>query len=136
MDEKITKTDEEWRAELSPEAFHVTREEGTEPPFSHPYNDEKADGVYHCVSCAAPLFEAGSKFDSGTGWPSFFQPANAQAVSEHVDRRLFSRRTEIRCARCEAHLGHVFKDGPQPSGLRYCMNGVALDFDKKGDDQV
>jgi peptide-methionine (R)-S-oxide reductase len=87
------------------------------------------------VSCAAPLFEAGSKFDSGTGWPSFFQPASAQSVSEHVDRRLFSRRTEIRCARCEAHLGHVFPDGPQPTGLRYCMNGVALDFDKKSDDQ-
>ena len=134
MNDKITKTDAEWRAQLSPEAYHVTREEGTERPFSHPYNGEKAAGTYHCVCCGEPLFSSDAKFDSGTGWPSFFAPVDDAAISEHEDRRLFRRRTETRCARCDAHLGHVFADGPKPTGLRYCMNGAALDFHKSGDD--
>ena len=124
----VKKTDAEWREQLTPEQFHVMRMHGTEPPFSHPYNNEKTAGVYHCTGCGAPLFSSEAKFDSGTGWPSYFEPVDADAVSEHVDRGLFMKRTEIRCARCEAHLGHVFPDGPQPTGLRYCMNGVALDL--------
>lgn len=119
----------EWREKLSPEAFHVTREHGTERAFSHPYNAEKRDGMYRCVCCGTPLFSSDTKFDSGTGWPSFYAPDGDEAVGEHEDRSLFSRRTEIRCAKCEAHLGHVFPDGPEPTGARYCINGVALAFD-------
>ena len=126
--EQVNKSDQEWRAQLSREAYHVTRKHGTERAFSHPYNSEKRDGVYRCVCCGADLFAGEDKFDSGTGWPSYTKPAHGGCVSEHEDRSLFTRRTEVRCARCEAHLGHVFPDGPDPTGLRYCINGVALDF--------
>lgn len=125
---KIEKPKDEWRRQLSPEAYHVTREHGTERAFTSPLNEEKREGVFHCVCCGKPLFGSDAKFDSGTGWPSFVQPVRADAVTEHDDRKFFMRRTEVRCADCDAHLGHVFPDGPQPTGLRYCMNGVALDF--------
>lgn len=125
---KVSKTEAEWRAELSPEQFYVTRQHGTERAFTHPYNSQKSAGTYMCVCCGEPLFAATDKFDSGTGWPSFVQPAAKEAVAEHEDRSFFMRRTEVRCARCDAHLGHVFPDGPKPTGLRYCINGVALRF--------
>lgn len=130
-DETIKKSDAEWRAQLSPEAYKVTRKHGTERAYTSPLNGEKRPGVYHCVGCGAPLFSSDAKFDSGTGWPSFYQPAEGAAVGEHEDRSLFMRRTEVHCAKCEAHLGHVFPDGPKPTGLRYCINGVALEFEPK-----
>ena len=126
---KIVKTDAQWRAELTPEQFRVAREHGTERAFTGPNWDLKKDGTYTCVCCDAPLFDADTKFDSGTGWPSFFAPLDKNAVEEHEDNSWFSRRTEVRCARCDAHLGHVFPDGPKPTGLRYCMNGVAMKFE-------
>jgi peptide-methionine (R)-S-oxide reductase len=126
---KIEKTDAEWQQQLTPEQYHVTRQHGTERPFSHPYDNEKGSGRYDCVSCGAPLFKSDAKFDSGTGWPSFFQPISPEAIAEYVDKGFFTTRTETRCARCDAHLGHVFPDGPQPTGLRYCMNGVALSLE-------
>jgi peptide-methionine (R)-S-oxide reductase len=129
---KVTKSEAEWRAELTPEQYYVTREHGTERAFTGPYWDEKRPGSYSCVCCGAPLFASDTKFDSGTGWPSFSAPVDG-AVSEHDDRAWFMRRTEVRCAACEAHLGHVFPDGPQPTGLRYCMNGTALKFAATGD---
>jgi peptide-methionine (R)-S-oxide reductase len=125
----VVKSDEEWRKTLTREEFHVTRQHGTEPAFSHPYAEEKRDGMYRCVCCGAPLFSSETKYDSGTGWPSFYAPADSGSVSEHEDRSLLMRRTEVRCAKCEAHLGHVFPDGPNPTGLRYCINGVALKHD-------
>lgn len=127
--EKIHKSDGEWRAELTPEQYKVTRKHGTERAFTSPLNDETRAGTFNCVCCGAPLFRSEAKFDSGTGWPSFVAPVSPSAVEEHEDRSLFMRRTETRCARCDAHLGHVFPDGPEPTGLRYCMNGVALDFE-------
>jgi peptide-methionine (R)-S-oxide reductase len=130
---KIQKSEAEWKAELSPEAYRVARQHGTERAFSHPYNNEKSAGTYKCVCCGKPLFEAASKFDSGTGWPSFFAPLSATAIEEHDDSSWLMRRTEVRCADCDAHLGHVFPDGPRPTGLRYCMNGVALKFEPKKD---
>jgi peptide-methionine (R)-S-oxide reductase len=127
----VQKSDAEWREQLTPEQYHVTRKHGTERAFTSPLNDEKRDGTFHCVCCDAPLFDAGTKFESGTGWPSFTAPASAEAVTEHDDRSFFMRRTEVRCANCDAHLGHVFADGPHPTGLRYCMNGVAMTFTPK-----
>lgn len=126
---KIAVAEEEWRKKLTPEQYHVTRKHGTERAFSHPYHQEKRAGMYRCVCCGAPLFSSETKYNSGTGWPSFYAPAGEQAVSEHEDRAFFMRRTEVRCAKCEAHLGHVFPDGPKPTGARYCINGVALQLD-------
>jgi peptide-methionine (R)-S-oxide reductase len=124
----INKSDAEWRSELTPEQFRVMRQHGTERPFTSPLNSEHRDGVFACAACGQELFESGTKFDSGTGWPSFFAPINPGAVGETSDRSLFMPRTEVRCSRCGAHLGHVFPDGPKPTGLRYCMNGVSLRF--------
>ena len=122
----VKKTDAEWRAELTPEQYHVTRRHGTEQAFSHPYHKDKRDGVYTCICCGARLFSSKAKFDSGTGWPSYYEAVSPDNVTEHEDRSFFMRRTEVRCASCEAHLGHVFPDGPNPTGLRYCINGAAL----------
>ncbi len=125
---KVAKSDEEWKKQLTPEQYYVTRKHGTERAFSNPLNREKRGGDFKCVCCGATLFTSDTKFDSGTGWPSFWAPAEPDAVSEHKDRSWFMRRTEIRCASCDAHLGHVFPDGPKPTGARYCINGVALTF--------
>jgi peptide-methionine (R)-S-oxide reductase len=132
MTDKIEKTEAEWRAQLSDLAYKVTRKGGTERAFSHD-DFPKAPGTFKCVGCGAPLFDAETKFDSGTGWPSFWTPVAPDAVEERPDEGLSMRRTEVVCARCEAHLGHVFPDGPRPTGLRYCMNGVALTFDPETD---
>jgi peptide-methionine (R)-S-oxide reductase len=125
-----TKTDAEWRQELTPEQYHVLRESGTERPFSSPLSSEKEPGVYNCAACGAELFRSNEKFDSGTGWPSFIAPADNAAVTTKTDRSLFMKRTEVNCANCGSHLGHVFDDGPGPDGLRYCINGVSLEIDK------
>lgn len=127
--EKIVKSEADWRAELTPEQYHITRQSGTERPFTGPYWDEKRPGLYRCISCGVPLFRSETKFDSGTGWPSFHSPVEAEAIDEHSDNALGMRRTEVRCSACEAHLGHLFPDGPQPTGLRYCLNGTALKLD-------
>ena len=130
---KVSKTDEEWRAQLTPDEYYVTREHGTERAGTHPYNQEKRAGMFNCVCCGRELFSSDTKYESGTGWPSFFAPSEEDAVSEHSDRSWFMTRTEVRCADCDAHLGHVFPDGPQPTGQRYCMNGTALKFEPKED---
>ena len=128
-----SRTDNEWREKLTPEQYHVTREAGTERAFSGPYWDDKTPGIYHCICCDTPLFDADTKYDSGTGWPSFFQPVSQDAVAEKADNSLFVRRTEVVCNNCGAHLGHVFPDGPPPTGLRYCMNGTALRLEAAAD---
>lgn len=130
--EKIQKTDAEWRAELTPEQYHVLREHGTERAFTGELLENHADGRYLCAGCGQPLFDSDAKFDSGTGWPSFTRPASSEAVSCHEDRSHGIRRVEVRCARCEGHLGHVFDDGPRDAGgLRFCLNSAALDFTPK-----
>ncbi|MDC1412384.1 peptide-methionine (R)-S-oxide reductase MsrB [Amylibacter sp.] len=126
---KIIKTDAEWRLKLSELAYKVTRKHGTERPFSND-NFPKVNGIFSCVCCQNALFDSNSKFDSGTGWPSFFEPINPNNIEEKSDRSLFMRRTEVLCSKCDAHLGHVFPDGPLPTGLRYCMNGIAMVFEE------
>lgn len=130
---KVVKSDAEWQKELTPEQYYITRKHGTEPAWTGPYLSEKSKGIYRCVACGAPLFSSETKYDSGSGWPSFYQPIEGGAVSEHSDNSFLMRRTEIRCASCEAHLGHVFPDGPKPTGQRYCMNGHALKLQKADD---
>ena len=127
MSDKIQKTEAEWREILSPLAYKVTRKGGTERAFTHD-DFPKTAGMFKCTCCGADLFDAETKFDSGTGWPSFFRPLSGDVIEERADNKLFMRRTEVVCANCDAHLGHVFPDGPEPTGLRYCLNGVALKF--------
>ncbi|HBF98720.1 MAG TPA: peptide-methionine (R)-S-oxide reductase [Alphaproteobacteria bacterium] len=127
---KVSKSEAEWREQLTPLQYEVTRKHGTERPFSDNGHDCKDTGVYHCVCCDTPLYASDTKYDSGTGWPSFFAPISEEAVAYRDDRSLFRRRTEVICGTCHAHLGHVFEDGPKPTGLRYCMNGAAMNLHK------
>lgn len=130
--QKVHKTEAEWRELLTPEQFHVMRQKGTERPFTGALTANHADGMYHCGACNAPLFQSTEKFESGSGWPSFWQPVSTDAIESHEDSTLGMRRVEVTCAACGAHLGHVFPDGPKPTGLRYCINSASLAFEKKG----
>jgi peptide-methionine (R)-S-oxide reductase len=129
--DKVKKTEDEWRRELTPEQYHVMREKGTERPFTGEYEKTKEKGTYVCAACGNPLFTSDTKYESGSGWPSFYQPAGAESVRTETDDSMFMSRTEVLCSRCDAHLGHVFDDGPQPTGERYCMNSVALKLEKE-----
>ena len=131
MEPKVQKSEEEWRRELTPEQYHVLREKGTERAFTGKYHATKESGMYRCAACGAELFSSETKFDSGTGWPSFYEPVGADAVDTEDDSSLFMRRTEVICSNCGSHLGHVFPDGPHPTGLRYCINSCALDLDRE-----
>lgn len=129
--ERLDLSESEWRRRLTPEQYHVLREAGTERAFAGRYTDNKADGTYHCAACELALFDSADKYDSGSGWPSFTRPLSEDAVSDHTDTSHGMTRTETRCARCDSHLGHVFPDGPPPTGLRYCINSICLDFQSR-----
>lgn len=131
MPTKLQKSDAEWRAQLTPEQYHILREKGTERPFTGALVNNHADGFYHCAACDAPLFKSGTKFESGSGWPSFFEPISPEAVELHEDRTFGMTRVEVTCATCGGHLGHVFPDGPNPTGQRYCINSASLKFEDK-----
>ena len=131
MVDKVTKSEQEWMQQLTSEEFQICRLKGTERPFTGKYNSEKSAGVYKCICCGHPLFDSRTKYESGSGWPSFFAPISEDAVATEEDFSHGMRRVEVMCARCDSHLGHVFEDGPAPTGLRYCMNSVSLDLDKK-----